>query len=157
MAGNSNQRGWRSEPLAAAAVALAIVGLSLAALAAAEDQPTVRTAGYPASTCDNPGQSFDTKITMGPKGTTRSTKAKINFEGFYCSSPGSKLDQALLDFDCRLDRKKSKSCSSPVVYKRLKKGKHKFKVATKGFKAFPGSGGDPSPAVAKWKIKKKKG
>ncbi len=90
---NEERRGGKSRLLVVPVALLAIGGLWLAALAGAEDQPTVRAGGYPPSTCDEPGQSLDTKITKAPKGKTKSTKAKIEFIGFYCNNSDLDVDQ----------------------------------------------------------------
>ena len=51
-------------------------------------------------------------------------------------------------FECRLDRKPFKACSSPVKLKRLKKGKHSFEV-----RAIDAAGNvDPSPAKDRFKV-----
>ena len=133
------------------AAMLLAVGLYLAAAAGAEDQPTVRAGVYGPDTCDNSQQSIDTAITKAPKSKTKSTKATLEFEGFYCSSPDDQIDQGSLEFSCSVDKGKDESCTSPIKLKRLKKGKHKFGVAA-NFEGAQSSYGDPSPAVAKWKI-----
>ncbi len=151
---NEEKRGGKSRLLVVPVALLAIGGLWLAALAGAENQPTVRAGGYPPSTCDEPGQTLDTKITKAPKGKTKSAKAKFEFIGFYCYNSDFDVDQGDIAFECSLDGKKPKSCDSPASYKGLKKGKHKFTVRATGFTYNPGgTGGDPTPAVAKWKIK----
>lgn len=148
---NDEQRGAKSKFLLLPVAVLAIGGLWLAALAGAEHQPTVRDRAY-VNTCDkNDGsQSFDTKITKAPEKKTKSTKAKIEFIAVYCYSQ-VEADQDQISFECSLDGKKPKNCESPISYKKLKPGKHKFSVAALGYKSNPGYG-DPSPAIAKWKI-----
>jgi CSLREA domain-containing protein len=80
----------------------------------------------------------ETRITKGPKAKTRSRKAKFKFSS---SEPGSK-------FECKLDRKRFKRCSSPKTYKGLKPGKHVFKV-----RAVDKAGNvDPTPAKKKFKV-----
>ena len=128
------------------AVLIAAGGLSLAALAGAEDQPTVRQAGY-TNTCDEPGQSEDTRITDAPKKKTRKSKAKFEFVGFYCPT-GQVDDQSNYQFECKLDKGPFKSCTSPRKYGGLKEGKHKFRV----FAHFQNSDGDPTPDTHSWKI-----
>jgi hypothetical protein len=128
------------------ALALALVGLWLAALAGAENQPTVRQGAYN-NTCDSPTQSEDTKITDAPKKKTKKSKAKFEFVGFYCGT-GDVDDQDNYEFECKLDSKPYKGCSSPETYRGLKKGKHKFRV----YAHFPNSDGDPTPAKHGWKI-----
>jgi CSLREA domain-containing protein len=60
----------------------------------------------------------DTKITKGPPKKTHKTTVKFKFTS---TEPGS-------TFQCKLDRKPFKKCSSPKTYKKLKPGKHVFKV-----------------------------
>jgi CSLREA domain-containing protein len=57
-------------------------------------------------------------ITKGPKARTTSTTAKFKF----------KANEAGSTFQCKLDKGKFKSCRSPKTYKKLKPGKHVFKV-----------------------------
>ena len=79
----------------------------------------------------------ETKITKKPK--KRTTKRKAKF-GFKSSEAGS-------TFQCKLDRKKFKTCSSPYK-KKVKVGKHKFKV-----RAIDAAGNvDPKPAKFKWRV-----
>jgi hypothetical protein len=58
------------------------------------------------------------KITKGPKAKSTSTTAKFKF----------KASEAGSTFQCKLDKGKFKSCRSPKTYKKLKPGKHLFKV-----------------------------
>lgn len=58
------------------------------------------------------------KITQGPKAKSTSTTAKFKF----------KANEAGSTFQCKLDKGKFKSCRSPKTYKKLKPGKHVFKV-----------------------------
>jgi hypothetical protein len=57
-------------------------------------------------------------ITKAPKAKSTSTTAKFKFKS---NEAGSK-------FQCRLDKAKFKTCRSPKTYKKLKPGKHVFKV-----------------------------
>ena len=80
----------------------------------------------------------ETKLTKKPKeaGTTKE-RAKLKFTS---SEAGS-------TFQCKLDRKRFKKCSSPFR-KRVDTGRHKFKV-----RAVDAAGNvDPTPAKAKWKL-----
>jgi hypothetical protein len=58
------------------------------------------------------------KITKGPKAKSTSTTAKFKFSS---NEAGSR-------FECKLDKGKFKQCKSPKTYKKLKVGKHVFKV-----------------------------
>lgn len=80
----------------------------------------------------------DTSIVKGPKKRTRKTKAKFRFRA---SESGSA-------FECKLDKRRYEPCTSPQVYKRLKRGKHRFRV-----RATDADGNtDPTPAKHRWKI-----
>lgn len=83
------------------------------------------------------GSVPDTTIKKGPKGSIHGTTAKFKF---VSSEAGSK-------FECKLDRKQFKPCKSPKTYKKLKPGKHVFKV-----RALKGKNVDPTPAKRKFKV-----
>jgi trimeric autotransporter adhesin len=56
-------------------------------------------------------------------------------------------------FSCKLDKRKLKRCTSPKTYKKLRPGKHVFRV-----KARDAAGNiDATPAVKRFKIKKRSG
>jgi hypothetical protein len=79
-----------------------------------------------------------TKITKGPKAKSSSTVAKFKFTSTEAGST----------FQCKLDGKSFKPCRSPKKYKKLKPGKHVFKV-----RAIDAAGNtDSSPAVKKFKV-----
>ncbi|MGN6815520.1 MAG: hypothetical protein ACTHK3_05480 [Solirubrobacterales bacterium] len=80
----------------------------------------------------------DTKITKAPPKKSHKTTAKFKFTS---SEAGS-------TFECKLDKGKFKKCSSPKTYKKLKPGKHVFKV-----RAIDKAGNvDPTPAKRKFTI-----
>jgi hypothetical protein len=79
----------------------------------------------------------NTKILKGPKAKTLDATVKFKFSS---NEKGSK-------FECKLDRQKFKPCKSPKTYKKLKPGKHVFKV-----RAVKGKDVDPTPAKRKFKI-----
>jgi len=80
----------------------------------------------------------DTKITKGPPAKTHKTTVKFKFTATEAGSA----------FQCKLDRKPFKSCSSPKKYKKLKPGKHVFKV-----RAIDKAGNvDQSPAKRKFTV-----
>lgn len=58
------------------------------------------------------------KITKAPKAKSTSTTAKFKFTS----------NEAGSSFECKLDKGKFKKCKSPKTYKKLKVGKHVFKV-----------------------------
>jgi hypothetical protein len=80
----------------------------------------------------------DTKIVKAPP--KKATKTTVEFE-FDASEAGS-------TFQCKLDRKPFKACRSPRTYKKLKPGKHVFKV-----RAIDRAGNvDPTPAMRRFTI-----
>jgi CSLREA domain-containing protein len=80
----------------------------------------------------------DTKIVKGPPKKTHKTKVKFKFTSTEAGST----------FQCKLDRKPFKACRSPKVYKKLKPGKHVFKV-----RAIDKAGNvDPTPAKRKFTV-----
>lgn len=80
----------------------------------------------------------DTKITKAPKAKSTSTTAKFKFKSVPAGS----------SFECKLDKGKFKKCKSPKTYKKLKPGKHVFKV-----RAVNSAGvKDPSPAKRKFTV-----
>ncbi len=100
-------------------------------------------AGGPAS-CPRP-----VVVELRPVPTTSIVKAKIHkrsakfrFEGAAGGEP--------LKFECKLDKKPFRPCTSPRTYKKLKPGKHKFSVRAIGISAS-----DPTPAVRRFKIQAK--
>jgi hypothetical protein len=77
-------------------------------------------------------------ITKAPKAKTKGTTAKFKFKS---NEAGSK-------FQCKLDKGKFKTCRSPKTYKKLKPGKHVFKV-----RAIDKAGNvDPTPAKRSFKV-----
>ena len=82
------------------------------------------------------------KIDRGPKRKTKKAKAKFVFSS----------DDNKATFECSVDGKKFKSCSSPLKVKvKKKKGKHTFAV-----RAVDGNGNKSEEADYKWKVKPKK-
>lgn len=80
----------------------------------------------------------DTKITKGPPKKTHKTTVKFKFTA---TEGGS-------SFQCKLDGKPFKPCRSPKSYKKLKPGKHVFKV-----RAIDRAGNvDPTPAKRKFTV-----
>lgn len=78
-----------------------------------------------------------TTLRKHPPKSTRSTSAKFVFAA----------DLAGASFRCKLDSKPVQGCRSPKLYKRLKPGRHVFKVwASVGLLA------DPTPAKFRWKV-----
>ncbi|HET7454245.1 MAG TPA: NosD domain-containing protein [Solirubrobacterales bacterium] len=74
----------------------------------------------------------DTKIVKGPPKKTHKTTVKFKFTATEAGST----------FQCKMDRKPFKACASPKKYKKLKPGKHVFKV-----RAIDKAGNvDPTPA-----------
>ncbi|HXQ89246.1 MAG TPA: hypothetical protein VN733_06360, partial [Solirubrobacterales bacterium] len=77
------------------------------------------------------------KITKAPKAKSTSTTAKFKFKS---NEAGSK-------FQCKLDKGKFKNCKSPKTYKKLKVGKHVFKV-----RATDKAGNVGKPATRKFTV-----
>jgi hypothetical protein len=87
--------------------------------------------------------SPETNIKKGPKNVeTSKPKAKVTFT-FTSSEPGS-------TFECRLDKKPFKPCTSPKKVK-VKLGKHRFEVQASDAVGNP----DLSPATFKFKVLRK--
>jgi glucose/arabinose dehydrogenase len=78
-----------------------------------------------------------TQLRKHPPKSTHSTTAKFTFGA----------DTAGASFKCKLDGKPKTTCRSPKTYKRLKPGKHTFKVW-----ASAGVLTDQTPAKFSWKI-----
>ena len=85
------------------------------------------------------GGAPDTQITKSPKDVIRKDTAKYEFE----ADP-----PAGATFECKLDKKAFKACTSPRRYKNLSNGKHKFQV-----RASAGGETDPTPAKHTFKVK----
>jgi virginiamycin B lyase len=80
----------------------------------------------------------ETSITKRPHRKLEKRRARFKFTA----------DEPDATFECKLDKRAFRACSSPRTYKRLKKGKHKFSV-----RAVDAAGNvDPSPAKDKFKI-----
>lgn len=105
----------------------------------ADPSPRPNSTSPPEHACA--GGAPKTVIDRGPKKMTTKARATFRF-----SSP-----DAGVKFECRLDRKPFKRCSSPQVYKSLDAGKHSFSV-----RAIRAGTADPSPARYSWKVTKPK-
>lgn len=80
----------------------------------------------------------ETRITKGPKAQTHSTTVRFKFSSSEANSR----------FECKLDKKPFKKCKSPKKYKKLKPGKHVFKV-----RSIDTAGNvDGSPAKKKFRV-----
>jgi CSLREA domain-containing protein len=80
----------------------------------------------------------DTRITKAPPKKTRKTTVKFKFSATEAGS----------SFQCKMDSKPFKPCRSPKTYKKLKPGKHVFKV-----RATDQAGNvDPTPAKRKFTV-----
>jgi hypothetical protein len=78
----------------------------------------------------------NTTLTKTPRKRTTKRRARFAFNA----------TEGVDEFQCKLDNRPFKACDSPYK-KRVKLGKHKFKVAAEG---------DDSPARYRWKVVKKK-
>jgi hypothetical protein len=87
---------------------------------------------------DGDTKAPQTEITKAPKRKTEKTTVKVKFRS---SEPDS-------TFECKLDGKSFKPCTSPRKVKHLDDGKHKFRV-----RATDAAGNtDPTAAKAKFKV-----
>ena len=103
-----------------------------------ETQDGCPTAASTAGPCPPPPPAPNTKITKGPKGKVKTSKATFKF----------KSEPAGATFQCKLDKKKYKPCRSPKTYKGLAPGKHTFRV-----RAVSVSGAiDASPAKRSFRL-----
>jgi glucose/arabinose dehydrogenase len=84
-----------------------------------------------------PKPTPDTKIGRHPLAKTAKTKATFTFSSTVSGST----------FSCKLDGKPKGACRSPKTYKKLKPGRHTFKVW-----ASAGGKTDLTPAKFSWKI-----
>jgi hypothetical protein len=123
----------RGRALAAGLPAAAALTFSLFALSG-----SVANAGVGGDYAE-PLPAPKTKITAKPKKRTKARTATFRF----------KADQRASTFTCKLDRARWKPCRSPLKVKKLKPGKHTFKVRATYEKT------DKSPAVFRWTVKKK--
>lgn len=102
-----------------------------------DPSPAVRT--FTVATADTSAPT--TTITRHPAKKTFSKKAVFKFR-----APG----ESLASFDCRIDRKPWRPCSSPSKY-RMKPGRHIFRV-----RAIDTAGNvDLSPATWKWRVRRR--
>jgi DNA-binding beta-propeller fold protein YncE len=90
-----------------------------------------------------PGPGADTSppetvIEKGPKRRTARRTARFRFRA---SEPGVR-------FQCKLDRRRWKPCSSPRTLRRLRVGRHRFSI-----RAIDAAGNvDPTPAKRRWRV-----
>jgi len=83
------------------------------------------------------GQAPNGRIRKHPRKRSRKRRARFTFTS---NQPGS-------HFECKLDRRRFRSCKSPFV-RRLTPGRHTFRL-----RAINGAGvPDPAPAVFRWRI-----
>jgi hypothetical protein len=84
----------------------------------------------------------ETTIDKAPKRKSRKRKAKI---AFSANEPGA-------TFTCAFNKKPLSACTSPVKVKGKRRGRNKF-----GVQATDAAGNtDQTPAVAKWKVRRKR-
>jgi hypothetical protein len=120
------------------ASALAVIGLGTAGLLVL----TPSAVGTPAPAGVVVQHALpDTEILEGPPKQTPSRKARFVFAADPTAT-----------YTCALDKKPATACTSPYKVKKLKPGKHKLTVTA----TDAAGNADPSPAVFKWKVLKKK-
>jgi hypothetical protein len=116
---------------------------SAADFAAATPSPRPNSQAPTETECGGGGGGGDnaapqTTITKAPQGEIQKDSAKFKFR----SNEGGST------FECKLDGKPFKRCSSPRTYKNLDEGKHKFQV-----RATDAAGNtDGTPAKAKFRV-----
>ena len=84
----------------------------------------------------------ETTITRAPSRKTRKRRATVEFTA----------SEDVSTFECSLDGRASTACTSPLSL-RVKRGRHTLTV----FATDPAGNRDPSPAVARWKVKRARG
>lgn len=83
---------------------------------------------------DAPLPPIGSHARIGRRIRIRRGRANIRFYGSYYEST----------FECRLDRRPFRACESPIVYRHLRRGRHRFAV-----KAIGQPGSAPSPAAVR--------
>jgi glucose/arabinose dehydrogenase len=100
------------------------------------------TASYTTPEPPPPGKDVTAPATTLRKHPPKSTRSRTAKFTFSANEPGS-------HFRCKLDSGPFKSCRSPAVYRKLKRGRHVFRVY-----AIDAAGNrDSSPASFPWKIR----
>jgi hypothetical protein len=80
----------------------------------------------------------DTIIEKAPKGKTERRRGKVLFRA---TAPDAR-------FECKLDRAKFRPCASPRKLRKLRPGRHRFRV-----RAVDAEGNfDPTPAKRRWRV-----
>lgn len=86
------------------------------------------------------------KLKPGKKGRRKGAKVKITLGGTDAG------DSGIAAYMCKLDKGKWRKCKSPVRYRKVKKGRHTFRVY-----AIDGDGNEQAkPTVEKFKVEVKK-
>jgi hypothetical protein len=83
-------------------------------------------------------RGLETILGKRPTGTIHARRVTFRFNSTVAGST----------FQCKLDEKTFRSCSSPQTYKGLAEGKHTFKVRAIG----PTGLVDPTPGVRKFRV-----
>ena len=93
----------------------------------------------------NPTLTFKTTDVIPPE-TKFTKKPKTGLQDH--DEDEVRLQRAGSKFECKIDSKKFKPCSSPLKLKKLKYGKHKIQI-----RAIDAAGNvDPTPLRARWNI-----
>ncbi|GAA3526302.1 hypothetical protein [Nocardioides daeguensis] len=86
----------------------------------------------------------ETAITAKPKRSTAKRKATIAFTATAFGADKS------LSYQCKVDKRKWRTCGSPLKVRKLAAGRHQVQV-----RAIDGAGRvDPTPALVKWKVRR---
>jgi hypothetical protein len=106
--------------------------------------PAPPPAGGPTSTGSSPAPLPDTNVDRHPKETIKTKKKKVKVKFSFSSNIAG------ASFQCKIDKGKFESCTSPKSYM-VKRGSHVFSV-----QATSSGGTDPIPATFSFKVKKKR-
>jgi streptogramin lyase len=99
----------------------------------------VTPATAPPTPAPTPNPALTTTITKAPRKVVRTSKPRAKVKIRFTGTAGA-------TYQCRLDKKAWKACTSPKVY-RLKPGKHTVRV-----RSVLNGGVDPTPAKAKVRV-----
>jgi streptogramin lyase len=96
-----------------------------------------------------PDPALTTTITKAPKKVVRTSKARAKVKVRFTGTAGAAFQCKLVKKPKKQSAVKWRACNSPKAY-RLKKGKYTFLV-----RSTVGNGVDPTPATAKFRIKRR--
>jgi hypothetical protein len=114
--------------LLGAAALIAVAGLVLAVSAGARSGKSVRDASYPVSYASKMVVSGG--AAKSATGAAFKNGARFKFHMVYKAGGGKPPHSVTkyIRYECKLDKRNARGCSSPKKYDGLDKGKHKFGV-----------------------------